>query len=36
MLKDVNTEISTKKAEVPKKSYGVLDRFVSKWSNNIN
>ncbi|KAL2719125.1 WD repeat-containing protein 46 [Vespula squamosa] len=30
MLKDVKTEISTKKTEVPKKSYGVLNRFVSK------
>lgn len=30
MLKDINKEISEKKSEVSKKSYGVLDRFVSK------
>ncbi|KAI4502748.1 hypothetical protein M0802_001792 [Mischocyttarus mexicanus] len=30
MLKDVNTKIPSKKKETLKKSYGVLDRFVSK------
>ncbi|XP_015182701.1 PREDICTED: WD repeat-containing protein 46 [Polistes dominula] len=30
MLKDVSEEMALKKKEVPQKSYGVLDRFVSK------